>query len=82
MVSSGDQITVTWQEPRVTNNSDGNNVKVTANRKSGESFKIGEHLVRYEIADRFGNKDVCQFLVIVKRKYTYKCAYIGSKLDF
>ena len=58
---------VTWLEPTVTDNSDGSNVKVTVTRKNGEYFSVGTHLVRYEIADKFGNKDSCEFYVTVKR---------------
>ena len=55
---------VTWNAPIASDNSE--DVTLTSNFKSGDSFPIGETEVTYEAVDPSGNHVTVEFVITVK----------------
>ncbi|XP_033628693.1 hyalin-like isoform X1 [Asterias rubens] len=56
-------VVVTWQPPEVTDNS--GSFSLASYSNSGDSFRIGDTVVRYTASDSYGNEAICEFNVKV-----------------
>ena len=60
-------VVVTWQPPEVTDNS--GSFSLASYSNSGDSFRIGDTVVRYTASDSYGNEAICEFNVKVTGRY-------------
>ena len=66
--SSDNRVRVTWKEPRATDNSGDDSVRLFSDRANGAVFYRGSSLVTYIATDMQDNRAFCKFHVIVKCK--------------
>ena len=62
--NSGDTIKVHWPLPIYEDNS-GETVTLFTESVIGTGFRVGRYQVKYEAADRSGNKALCTFAIVV-----------------
>ncbi|XP_028408610.1 sushi, von Willebrand factor type A, EGF and pentraxin domain-containing protein 1-like [Dendronephthya gigantea] len=60
------RIRITWKEPRITDNSGHDALRVHCDRPNGSEFPLGRYLVTYTASDKSGNKAICKFRVILR----------------
>lgn len=62
--SAGDTVKVDWPLPIYEDNS-GETVALFTESVRGSGFRVGRYQVKYEAADRSGNKAFCTFAIVV-----------------
>ena len=70
-----DTVNVYWPLPIYEENS-GETVTLFTESVRGSGFRVGQYQVKYEAADRSGNKASCTFIIVVSGLFTYSKNFI------
>lgn len=70
--TAGPTVTVHWRSPIYEDNS-GEAVTLFTESIKGSGFRVGQHRIKYEAADRSGNKAFCTFTITVSGLLRYMC---------